>query len=72
MESQQPQQIELTAKRFKAMQAGGVVGFLAGAGLLVLAGGQVLSLLGILGILLSVGGIGCYAAGRIAAWWAHG
>lgn len=61
----EPVIVEQTAKRWKAIQAGGVAGMLCG--LLSLAlGWYVLA-----GVLL-VWGLGAYIYSRVGRWWNHG
>lgn len=66
------QTVELTAKRWKTLQAAGAVGLCLG---LVIAGGGMAAespAAFLLSLLVLLPAIGVYTWGRVGAWWHHG
>jgi hypothetical protein len=57
--------IQLTGKRYKGVQAAGVLVMCVGV-VGIVVGGH------LWGSLATLGGLATYIAARIAAWWAHG
>jgi hypothetical protein len=57
--------IELTGKRYKALQLIGIIGMIVGLIIAMLGGG-------IYAAILMAVSLGVFVAGRYGAWWHHG